>query len=439
MGVSSDQTSIVGPSVSIADVKTVLHSSSNDLGTLCCSSNINFAARFRPVAYAETGALTWAQRQSALANETLPALTADNLSAMTSKPWSGNLPTGGVNSPFRLTDFLGIGPSGQLMGYVNNDWFSSTNAPYRVGGTDSFHSKPSQIVISFTMYTSDLYKSLLDYKSTYGNCYIWVKLTAQGLNIATRTTKTLSQMTAGTTELVVFDMHGESGDYDLSPLASFIATGYNASGKGYFYNKRSSINRNLTAFWFLSPNSYVAREDIEVGSGYSLAYKLNADKTTIPVYTTPPIQDTIEADMYYYESYSGTDAPWNTKANPIQIPAITYMLHRGAYSTYSGNSYTYKLCIGRSSSVDGGGTLRQSSTNKTTFPLSGDYIIKTDTITINKGYTNGIVFPPGWDINKTTSSPYTTLYVELYVKRTGEADSTYKLVGKRMFNPTSGA
>jgi len=134
-----DSGPIIKAPVSIYDVKTVLqHPGHNDLATLCTESNINPTARYKPFKGGGLGVETnlyrgatetgWADgneftitkdgnnvpiatlspRASANFGTNVPNLTFDaDGFPNPGSAWTFDPPTGGVNSPYRLTDFNG--------------------------------------------------------------------------------------------------------------------------------------------------------------------------------------------------------------------------------------------------------------------------------------------------------------------------------------------
>lgn len=121
-------------SVSIQDVKTVLGEDSNYLRTLCRSDSINKWARYKPISYPSVGVITEANRKS----KNYGLFCTENTAAKTfllnatkteedfnsikgaSHEWGYNKPTGGTNSPYRLSDFVleeQEGGTGALHGY----------------------------------------------------------------------------------------------------------------------------------------------------------------------------------------------------------------------------------------------------------------------------------------------------------------------------------
>lgn len=106
---------IVAP-VSIADVKSVLGESSNDLATLCKSSKINVWAKYKPTVYPAPFADDWYKAKDGNYGINITVENGKNnwkdLIGEYSKADNGygnlyNRPTGGANAPYRLGDFRG--------------------------------------------------------------------------------------------------------------------------------------------------------------------------------------------------------------------------------------------------------------------------------------------------------------------------------------------
>lgn len=125
---------IITMPVGIADVKQVLGSASNDLGTLCKNTNINMWAKWKPVPLSNVLGLPdelegndgWAGNPAYGTNKewwfgggaaqvrtyTVPTIEdiedigADGVQNQ-AKAWTYNHPSGGTSAPFRLTDFVG--------------------------------------------------------------------------------------------------------------------------------------------------------------------------------------------------------------------------------------------------------------------------------------------------------------------------------------------
>lgn len=118
-------TGIITKPVSIYDLQQALSSSSSDLGTLCMSSNINKWAKYKPVVVANNvGRLTYTELSNAnfglsYTQNTLLASRSDRSQDsstvsdideleeifVANTQWNYTQPSGGISSPFRLTDF----------------------------------------------------------------------------------------------------------------------------------------------------------------------------------------------------------------------------------------------------------------------------------------------------------------------------------------------
>lgn len=164
---------IVYSPVGIHDVQRALSVSSNDLGTLCTHININKWAKFKPVRVANVGRLSYSEVGNAKFG-LVPALNTmlgtygdgSGGTVVTSSTvlenilnanldWTYDRPTGGTNSPYRLTDFYAPADNDGGYGYYHNtpqpmsgvsDWglnLSDINAcaggsiPYTAGATTS--------------------------------------------------------------------------------------------------------------------------------------------------------------------------------------------------------------------------------------------------------------------------------------------------------------
>lgn len=135
---------IITAPVSIYDVQRALGSGSNYLGTLCQNLNINKWAWFKPIRTSNIGLLNESMRQSARyglffrentdAENLLKGTVAINetnfdKAASSNYEWSYIRPTGGLSSPYRLTDFACEDASLGLIGYKHN-----TQPPYEIFG-----------------------------------------------------------------------------------------------------------------------------------------------------------------------------------------------------------------------------------------------------------------------------------------------------------------
>ena len=106
---------IIAP-VSIDDVKSVLGESSNDLATLCKSSNINVWAKYKPTVYPSPFPDDWYKAKDGNYGINIRVENGKSnwkdLIGEYSKANNGytnfyNRPTGGENAPYRLGDFRG--------------------------------------------------------------------------------------------------------------------------------------------------------------------------------------------------------------------------------------------------------------------------------------------------------------------------------------------
>lgn len=107
-------TKIVAP-VSVEDVRRVLGTATMDIGTLCTSDRINPWAKFKPVAYPalSPNSLYWqgADKKNGFHLDTNTANTYTNDFVRNfynnTDNWTYVHPAGGMDEPFRLTDFNG--------------------------------------------------------------------------------------------------------------------------------------------------------------------------------------------------------------------------------------------------------------------------------------------------------------------------------------------
>lgn len=112
--------------VTMQDVRTVLGNSSTDLGTLCKASQINMWAKYKPVPYAKidttdefdktnntwkSTARWWRDKiingidSGAYCGFVIPTKDVSSLTGGEPDGWTVKRPSGGTNSPYRLTDF----------------------------------------------------------------------------------------------------------------------------------------------------------------------------------------------------------------------------------------------------------------------------------------------------------------------------------------------
>lgn len=103
----------ISPPISIADVKAVLGSSSNDLGSLCQSAYINKWAKYKPVIVSQllTTKDNWFKADANTYGFNIPSFSSPTAVLQAyengTHHWTYMKPSGGMSSPFRLTDFNG--------------------------------------------------------------------------------------------------------------------------------------------------------------------------------------------------------------------------------------------------------------------------------------------------------------------------------------------
>lgn len=129
--------SLPNDKISIPMVASELGTNENDLGRLCTHLNINKWAKYKPVIHPSTGILTAEQLKST----SYGIGSADGTYAR---------PTGGANSPFRLSDFIGYNhdakpPVGVEIISVNGQ----TTPPFKIF-------KDSVIIIEFKLHPGDI-------------------------------------------------------------------------------------------------------------------------------------------------------------------------------------------------------------------------------------------------------------------------------------------
>lgn len=124
MGYNSE-TKILTKPISVSDVATVLGESNLDVGSLCTSVNINKWSKYKPISYNKWSELSENEREgttSDIENDIhfgirivgvpTTALLDSNLSEIHNAEFTYLQPTGGSESPFRLTDFHKYKPDG---------------------------------------------------------------------------------------------------------------------------------------------------------------------------------------------------------------------------------------------------------------------------------------------------------------------------------------
>lgn len=136
--------------VSFADVNYVLGTSHTDLALLCKDSHINKWARFKPVRHSTKGIITISQRYNAWygfnGNNGIPYITdASRLMnnmvytiiqakemAGSQTYWIYNKPSGGDNTPYRLSDFIAKPNDATIVPWVGSLYGYNHNAAFPV-------------------------------------------------------------------------------------------------------------------------------------------------------------------------------------------------------------------------------------------------------------------------------------------------------------------
>ncbi len=143
---------IITAPVSISDVRQALGVASNDLGTLCRSSKINKWAKWKPYRYprlstneADAQSVNYGLSQGYTIRiddediEEPTQLPADKIIEVGGLSASYNPPSGGMNSPYRLTDFAGYNHNVTAPIYYDEDRSFMQNVPYNKMGCLAFH------------------------------------------------------------------------------------------------------------------------------------------------------------------------------------------------------------------------------------------------------------------------------------------------------------
>ena len=105
-----DNTYIYGD-YTIADLASLLGYNSNHLGAVIANGDINKFARFKAVAYPSGEPISEAQRRSVAHGITIPdvvtssSITGAAIMDAAANDWQYTRPTGGVNDPYRMSDF----------------------------------------------------------------------------------------------------------------------------------------------------------------------------------------------------------------------------------------------------------------------------------------------------------------------------------------------
>lgn len=92
--------------ISVAMVKAELEASTNDVGQLCIHPNVNKWSKNKPISSNKLTGLTSADRLGSDYG-LVPPSPQIQYTLVYNQNWIYNRPTGGVNSPYRLDDFIG--------------------------------------------------------------------------------------------------------------------------------------------------------------------------------------------------------------------------------------------------------------------------------------------------------------------------------------------
>ena len=103
--------------LSVAMVKSELGASTNDVGRLCIHPNINKWSKWKPVRHRSLVPIS--QAQLASTNFGLkPPTPKTNYTLVMDAEWEYLKPTGGLSSPYRLTDFINYNKTAGAIAYV---------------------------------------------------------------------------------------------------------------------------------------------------------------------------------------------------------------------------------------------------------------------------------------------------------------------------------
>lgn len=103
--------------ISVAMVKAELGAATNDVGQLCIHPNVNKWSKWKSVSYESIIPISQAQLASINFGITPPTPSNDYTTVMDTK-WGYSKPTGGLSSPYRLTDFINYNKTAGAIAYV---------------------------------------------------------------------------------------------------------------------------------------------------------------------------------------------------------------------------------------------------------------------------------------------------------------------------------
>lgn len=103
--------------ISVAMVKAELAAATNDVGRLCTHENINKWSKWKPVRHNSLVPITQAQLEDVNFGLKPPDPKTDYTLVMDTK-WGYSKPTGGLSSPYRLTDFIYYNKLAPAIAYI---------------------------------------------------------------------------------------------------------------------------------------------------------------------------------------------------------------------------------------------------------------------------------------------------------------------------------
>ena len=103
--------------ISVAMVREELGAATNNVGQLCIHPNVNKWSKWKPVRHNSLTPITQAQLASTNFGLKPPTPSTDYTTVMDTK-WGYEKPTGGLLSPYRLTDFINYDKSAGAIAYV---------------------------------------------------------------------------------------------------------------------------------------------------------------------------------------------------------------------------------------------------------------------------------------------------------------------------------
>lgn len=230
---SVDGSKITAP-VSISDVNTVLGAGTNDLGSLCKHTNINKWARFKPVVRKNLLGISDDYYKADTLDFGLTPKQSTSLSGLsasyngTDNGWIYTPPTGGMNAPYRLTDF----------DKYDNDAEAPVNGanvkPVKIFTSDSAANKLG-VALALSKYTG--YNIKLNELGTLENCYLGIYATNGTMSRWITTTKTIKVAPNETCEV---DMSGATaGTWTAYPFLS---------------ESKMTANQNISNIYYTIPN-----------------------------------------------------------------------------------------------------------------------------------------------------------------------------------------